>query len=60
MKINPLRLDTSDKDFEQKILKRIRINNSINKKVQNEVDAIISNIKKNGDKSLVSKISKIL
>ena len=38
MKINPLRLDTSDKDFEQKILKRIRINNSINKKVQNEVD----------------------
>ena len=58
MKINPLRLDTSDKDFEQKILKRIRINNSINKKVQNEVDAIISNIKKNGDKSLVGFIRK--
>jgi len=58
MKINPLRLDTSEKDFEQKILKRIRINNSINKKVQNEVDAIISNIKKNGDKSLVSFIRK--
>jgi histidinol dehydrogenase len=58
MKINPLRLDTSEKDFEQKILKRIRINNSINKKVQNEVDAIISNIKKNGDKSLVGFIRK--
>jgi len=58
MKINPLRLDTSDKDFEQKILKRIRINYSINKKVQNEVDAIISNIKKNGDKSLVGFIRK--
>ena len=34
MKINPLRVDTSDKDFEKKILKRIRINNNINKKVQ--------------------------
>ena len=58
MKINPLRIDTSDKDFEKKILKRIRINNNINKKVQNEVDSIISNIRKNGDKSLVGFIRK--
>ena len=58
MKINPLRVDTSDKDFEKKILKRIRINNNINKKVQNNVDSIISNIRKNGDKSLVRFIRK--
>ena len=58
MKINPLRVDTSDKYFEKKILKRIRINNNINKKVQNDVDAIISNVRKNGDDSLVRFIRK--
>ena len=58
MKINPLRIDTSDKDFEKKILKRIRINSNINKKVQNEVDSIISSIRNNGDKSLTGFIRK--
>ena len=58
MKINPLRIDTSDKDFEKKILKRIRINSNINKKVQNEVDSIISSIRNNGDKSLTGFIKK--
>ena len=58
MKINPLRIDTSNKGFEKKILKRIRINNNLNKKVQNDVDLIISNIRKNGDKSLVGFIKK--
>ena len=58
MKINPLRLDTSDKDFEKKILKRVRINSNINKKVQNEVDSIISSIRNNGDKSLTGFIRK--
>ena len=58
MKINPLRVDTSDKYFEKKILKRIRINNNINKKVQNNVDEIISDIRKNGDNSLVRFIRK--
>ena len=37
MKINPLRVDTSDKDFEKKILKRVKINNNINKKVQDKL-----------------------
>ncbi len=58
MKINPLRIDTSDKDFEKKILKRIRIDSNINKKVQNEVDSIISSIRNNGDKSLTGFIKK--
>jgi histidinol dehydrogenase len=58
MKINPLRIDTSDKDFEKKILKRIRINSNINKKVQNEVDSIILSIRNNGDKSLTGFIKK--
>ena len=58
MKINPLRVDTSDKYFEKKILKRIRINNNINKKVQNNVDEIISDIRENGDNSLVRFIRK--
>jgi histidinol dehydrogenase len=58
MKINPLRIDTSDKDFEKKILKRIRIDSNINKKVQNEVDSIISIIRNNGDKSLTGFIKK--
>ena len=58
MKINPLRIDTSDKDFEKKILKRIRINSNINKKVQNEVDSIILSIRNNGDKSLTGFIRK--
>ena len=44
MKINPLRINTSNKDFEKKILKRVRINNNLNKKVQDKVDSIISNI----------------
>ena len=46
MKINPLRVDTSDKDFEKKIFKRVKINNNINKKVQDTVNSIISNIQK--------------
>ena len=58
MKINPLRVDTSDKDFEKKIFKRVKINNNINKKVQDTVNSIISNIQKNGDKSLISFIRK--
>ena len=58
MKINPLRIDTSDKDFEKKFLKRVKINNNINKKVQDTVDSIISNVRKNGDKSLISFIRK--
>jgi histidinol dehydrogenase len=58
MKINPLRVNTSDKDFEKKIFKRVKINNNINKKVQDTVNSIISNIQKNGDKSLISFIRK--
>jgi len=58
MKINPLRIDTSDKDFEKKFLKRVKINNNINRKVQDTVDSIISNVRKNGDKALIGFIRK--
>ena len=58
MKINPLRVDTSDKDFEKRIFKRVKINNNLNKKAQDTVNSIISNIQKNGDKSLISFIRK--
>ena len=58
MKINPLRIDTSKKDFEKKIADRIGINNNTNKKVQKEVDLIISSIRKNGDKALMGFIKK--
>ena len=58
MKINPLRIDTSKKDFEKKIADRIGINNNVNKKVQKEVDLIISSIRKNGDKALMGFIKK--
>ena len=58
MKINPLRIDTSKKDFEKKIADRIGINNSTNKKIQKEVDLIISSIRKNGDKALMGFIRK--
>ena len=58
MKINPLRINTSDKDFEKKFLKRVKINNNINRKVQDTVDSIISNVRKNGDKALIGFIRK--
>ena len=58
MKINPIRINTSDKDFEKKILKRVKINNYINKKVQDKVDLIISNVRKHGDKALIDFIRK--
>ncbi|MDA7841921.1 histidinol dehydrogenase, partial [Gammaproteobacteria bacterium] len=58
MKINPLRIDTSDKDFGKKILKRVKIHSNINQKVQVKVDSIISTIRKNGDKSLMGFIRK--
>ena len=58
MKINPLRINTSDKDFEKKFLKRVKINNNINKKVQDKVDSIISNVRKHGDKALIDFIRK--
>ena len=58
MKINPLRIDTSKKDFEKKISDRIGINDSANKKVQKKVDLIISSIRKDGDKALMGFIKK--
>ena len=59
MRFNTLKLNTKEKKFEKKFLNRIRIKNTINTKAQNEVSRIISNIKKKGDKSLVSYISKL-
>ena len=58
MKINPLRIDTSKKGFEKKILNRVGINNAANEKVQKKVDSIISSIRKHGDKSLIGFIKK--
>ena len=59
MRFNTLKLNTKEKDFEKKFLNRIRIKNTVNTKAQNEVSRIISNIKKKGDKSLASYISKL-
>ncbi|MBT6331900.1 MAG: histidinol dehydrogenase [Gammaproteobacteria bacterium] len=58
MKINPLRIDTSKRNYEKIILSRTGINSNTNRKVQKEVDLIISKIKKSGDKSLLSFIKK--
>ncbi|MBT5116365.1 MAG: histidinol dehydrogenase [Gammaproteobacteria bacterium] len=58
MKINPLRIDTSKRNYEKIILSRTGINSNTNRKVQKEVDLIISKIKKSGDKSLLSFINK--
>ena len=47
MKINPLRIDTSKRNYEKIILSRTGINSNTNRKVQKEVDLIISKIKLN-------------
>ena len=58
MKIKYLTLDTSKKDFEKKFTNRIRINSSTNKKVQDLINTIISNIRRKGDSSLFNYINK--
>jgi len=58
MKIKYFTLDTSKKDFEKKFKNRIRINSSTNKKAQDLVDTIISNIRSKGDSSLVNYVNK--
>jgi len=58
MKIKYFTLDTSVKDFEKKFKDRIRINSSTNKKAQDLVDTIISNIRSKGDSSLVNYVNK--
>ena len=58
MNIKPLVLETNKKNFEKKFLNRIRINSSMNVKVQNLVNRIITDIKDKGDSSLISYINK--
>ena len=45
MNIKPQTLDTSNKNFNEKFISRLRINSSTNKKTQSLVNTIIANIK---------------
>tara|TARA_B100001564_G_scaffold359537_1_gene381725 strand:- start:1147 stop:2445 length:1299 start_codon:yes stop_codon:yes gene_type:complete len=58
MKIEPLILDTSKRNFNKRFLDRLRINSSMNKKTQSLVNSILSNVKNKGDISLLSYINK--
>ena len=58
MNIKPQTLDTSNKNFNEKFISRLRINSSTNKKIQSLVNTIIANIKKRGDTSLISYVKK--
>ena len=58
MNIKPQTLDTSNKNFNEKFISRLRINASTNKKIQSSVNTIIANIKKRGDTSLISYVKK--
>ena len=58
MNIKPQTLDTSNKNFNEKFISRLRINSSTNKKTQSLVNTIIANIKKHGDTSLISYVKK--
>ena len=58
MKLKPLIIDSSKSNFEKDFLKRIRINDATNSKIQSQVNKIISAVKKNGDTSLIGYINK--
>ena len=44
-KIKTLSLNTTEKEFNQKFSKRLRINENVNTKIEKEVNKIINNIK---------------
>lgn len=52
-KIKTLYVSTTEKEFSQKFKKRLRINESVNIKVEKKVLKIINDIKKQGNKSLL-------
>ncbi len=58
MKLKPLIIDSSKSNFRNNFLKRIRINDKTNSKIQNQVNKIIDNVKANGDISLVDYVTK--
>tara|TARA_Y100000992_G_scaffold70046_1_gene43911 strand:+ start:1047 stop:2345 length:1299 start_codon:yes stop_codon:yes gene_type:complete len=58
MKLKPLIIDSSKSNFEKDFLKRIRINDATNSKIQSQVNKIISAVKKKGDFSLIGYINK--
>ncbi len=52
-KIQTSYLCTTEKEFDQKFSKRLRINEVVNAKAEKEVQKIINNIKKGGNKALL-------
>lgn len=52
-KIKTLSLNTTEKEFNQKFSKRLRINENVNTKIEKEVNKIINNIKRLGNKALL-------
>lgn len=58
MNIEPLILDTSKRNFNKRFIDRLRISSSTNKKAQNLVNSILTNVKNKGDISLLSYINK--
>ena len=58
MTIKITSLDTKNKNFSKILLDKIRINKSLNSKILNQVTKIVSDIKKNGDVSLIKYIKK--
>ena len=51
-------LDTKNKNFSKMLLDKTRINERLNSKILNQVTKIVSDIKKNGDVSLIKYIKK--
>ena len=58
MTIKITSLDTKNRNFEKIFSDKTRINKSLNSKILNQVTKIVSDIKKNGDVSLIKYIKK--